>query len=80
MTVQTFALTPGQLYDKNLTYRAGRAPARAWLERSLDLLARQPQPLESLFSHYLTLEEAPRGYEVFNQRVPGCTKVLLRRE
>jgi len=74
----TFALTPGQLYDKNLTYRAGRAPARAWLERSLDLLARQPQPLESLFSHELGLAEAPRGYDMFNQRLPGCTKVLLR--
>lgn len=75
-----FALTPGQLYDKNLTYRAGRAPARAWLERSLDLLARQPQPLESLFSHQMTLDDAPRGYDLFNQRVPGCTKVLLRME
>jgi threonine dehydrogenase-like Zn-dependent dehydrogenase len=73
-----FALTAGQLYDKNLTYRAGRAPARFWLERSLALLARQSHPLETLFSHHLSLTEAPRGYEMFNQRQTGCTKVLLR--
>jgi threonine dehydrogenase-like Zn-dependent dehydrogenase len=73
-----FALTPGQLYDKNLTYRAGRSPARFWLPRSLELLARQPIPLEALFSHHLSLTEAPRGYELFNQRLAGCTKVLLR--
>jgi len=73
-----FALTPGQLYDKNLTYRAGRSPARAYLERSLDLLNRAGWQLESLFSHQMSLEEAPRGYELFDQRRENCTKVLLR--
>ncbi|HBH51031.1 MAG TPA: alcohol dehydrogenase [Planctomycetaceae bacterium] len=75
-----FALTPGQLYDKNLTYRAGRAPARAYLERSLALLNREGWRLEGLFSHHLSLAEAPRGYEIFNERRENCTKVLLRME
>ncbi|MFM1874169.1 MAG: 2-deoxy-scyllo-inosamine dehydrogenase [Planctomycetota bacterium] len=72
-----FALTPGQIYDKNLTYRSGRAPARAYLERALTLLARGEHRLEGLFSHRLALAEAAAGYAMFDARRDGCTKVLL---
>jgi len=72
-----FAFTPGQVYDKNLTYRAGRAPARATMERMLARLVAKAFDLEGLFSHRLPLAEAPRGYEVFDQKRERCTKVLL---
>lgn len=73
----TFAITPGQMYDKNLTYRAGRAPARAYMERVLARLRARELDLAGLFSHRMTLEEAPRGYEIFDQKKERCTKVLL---
>jgi len=73
-----FAFTPGQVYDKNLTYRAGRAPARAYMERMLAKLAAKSFDLAGLFSHRLPLAEAPRGYEIFEQKRERCTKVLLR--
>jgi threonine dehydrogenase-like Zn-dependent dehydrogenase len=73
-----FAFTPGQVYDKNLTYRAGRAPARAYMERMLAKLAAKSFDLSGLFSHRLSLAEAPRGYEIFEQKRERCTKVLLR--
>jgi len=72
-----FAITPGQLYDKNLTYRAGRAPARAYMERVLAKLSARAFDLAPLFSHRMTLDEAPRGYELFDQKRERCTKVLL---
>jgi len=73
-----FAFSPGQVYDKNITYRAGRAPARAYMERMLALLRAKRFDLGALFSHRLTLAEAPRGYELFDQKRERCTKVLLR--
>jgi len=73
-----FAFTPGQVYDKNLTYRAGRAPARAYMERVLARLAARELDVSALFSHRMTLEEGPRGYELFDQKRENCTKVLLR--
>jgi threonine dehydrogenase-like Zn-dependent dehydrogenase len=73
-----FAFSPGQVYDKNLTYRAGRAPARAYMERMLALLAARAFDLAPLFSHRMALAEAPRGYEIFDQKRERCTKVLLR--
>ncbi|HEX6883345.1 MAG TPA: alcohol dehydrogenase catalytic domain-containing protein [Planctomycetota bacterium] len=71
------AFSPGEIYDKNLTYRAGRAPARAYMERILARLATRALDLAPLFSHRLALAEAPRGYQIFDQKREGCTKVLL---
>jgi threonine dehydrogenase-like Zn-dependent dehydrogenase len=72
-----FAFTPGQVYDKNLTYRAGRAPARAFMERLLARLSERAFDLAPLFSHRLALDQAPRGYELFDRKLERCTKVLL---
>jgi len=73
----SFAFTPGQVYDKNLTYRAGRAPARAYMERVLARLAARELDVAALFSHRMPLEEGPRGYALFDEKRENCTKVLL---
>jgi len=71
------AVPPGTLYDKNLTYRAGRCPARAYLERALLLLAAARFPFESLVSHHLPLAAAAEAYAAFDRRESGWTKVLF---
>lgn len=72
-----FAFSPGEAYDKNLTYRAGRCPARALMDTTMPLVAERRFALGALFSHRLPLAEARRGYELFERRLDGCTKVLL---
>jgi threonine dehydrogenase-like Zn-dependent dehydrogenase len=72
-----FALEPGELYDKNLTYRAGRTPARRYMERLLPLVGSRRYDLAAVISHRLPLAEGPRGYDLFDRRLEGCTKVLL---
>lgn len=72
-----FAFSPGQAYDKNLTYRAGRCPARAMMDATMPLVAERRYELGALFSHRMALEEAERGYDLFSKRLDGCTKVLL---
>lgn len=71
------AFTPGEIYDKNLTYRAGRCPARSYMDRLLPLIRSRKYDLGALISHRLPLEEGPRGYDLFDRRVDGCTKVIL---
>jgi threonine dehydrogenase-like Zn-dependent dehydrogenase len=54
----------------------GICPIHAWWERALDaMVAGTIDPLP-LISHTLPLEEAPRGYELFDTR--EATKVLLK--
>ncbi|MFN7941642.1 MAG: alcohol dehydrogenase catalytic domain-containing protein [Thermoanaerobaculia bacterium] len=72
------AIAPGRLYDKNLTYRAGRCPARALLPRALALVAARRFPLAELISHRLPLEQAAAAYAAFDRREPGWTKVVFR--
>lgn len=36
-----------------------------------------PLGTADLASHYLPLADAPHGYEVFQKKEEGCTKVLL---
>lgn len=72
------AFTPGEIYDKNLTYRAGRCPARSYMDRLLPLIRSRRYDFGALISHRLPLEEGPRGYDLFDRRVDGCTKVVLR--
>jgi len=75
-TEDRFAITPGEAYDKNLTYRAGRAPARHYMERALAL--GQRARVGRIVSHELPLEEARDGYRIFDERLERATKVLLR--
>lgn len=72
-----FAFSPGQAYDKNLTYSAGRCPARAYMDRLLDLAIARSEDLAAIISHRLPLSEGPEAYRIFDQKVQGCTKVLL---
>lgn len=76
-TERHLAFAPGEAYDKNLTYRAGRCPARHYMERLLPLIQSRKYDLGALISHRLPLSEGPRGYDLFDRRVPGCTKVML---
>ena len=68
---------PARPTTKNLTYRAGRCPARAMMAKTMPLVAEGRIALSALFSHRLPLSEAPRAYEIFDGRLEGCTKVLF---
>lgn len=71
------ALSPGEMYDRNLTYAAGRCPARHFLPAALDLAIREASLLDSLITHRLPLADGPEAYRRFGAREPGWVKVLL---
>ncbi len=76
-TEPQFSFSPGEAYDKNLTYCAGRCSARHLMERLLPLIVSRKYDLSRIISHRLPLAEAARGYELFARRLENCTKVLL---
>jgi threonine dehydrogenase-like Zn-dependent dehydrogenase len=73
-----FALSPAEAYDKNLTYKVGRCPARYYMERLIPLVQKKNAELLSIISHRLLLEQGPRGYQIFDEKLEGCTKIVLR--
>jgi threonine dehydrogenase-like Zn-dependent dehydrogenase len=47
------------------------------MDRLLPLVSSGRYDLSALISHRITLEQGPDGYDLFDRRVPGCTKVVL---
>ncbi|MCB0315021.1 MAG: glutathione-dependent formaldehyde dehydrogenase, partial [Calditrichaeota bacterium] len=73
-----FAFQPADLYNKNLTYRTGRCPVQRYVPRLLPLVQQRKYDFSALISHRLPLRDGVRGYEMFDQKIEGCTKVVLR--
>ncbi len=74
---ENLSFTPMEAYNKNLTYRTGRCPARRYMERLLPIVRDGKYPLGSVISHTLPLSDAVKGYELFDKKLDNCTKVVL---
>jgi threonine dehydrogenase-like Zn-dependent dehydrogenase len=71
------AFSPVQAYDKNLTYKTGRCPARFLMEKLVPVVQEKKYPLTSVITHRLPLSEGVRGYDIFANRKENCLKVVL---
>jgi threonine dehydrogenase-like Zn-dependent dehydrogenase len=67
------------LFDKQIQLRMGQANVKRWADDIMPLLTDgDPLGVESFATHRLPLEEAPRGYEMFQKKEDGAVKVLLQ--
>ena len=73
---RTFAFSPVEAYDRNLTLRIGRCPARSYMEELLPLLHRRSD-LSSIVTHRRPLAEGPAAYDLFDRKADGCIKVAF---
>ena len=71
------ALSPGEIYDRNLSYAGGRCPARHYMPASLALAARDEKLIAGLISHRLPLADGVDAYVSFVAREAGWNKVVL---
>jgi threonine dehydrogenase-like Zn-dependent dehydrogenase len=69
-----------QLFDKQVQLRMGQANVRAWIDDILPLVSDDSDPLgtEDLVTHKIPLEQAPRGYEIFQKKDDRAIKVVLQ--
>src|SRR6185436_6559926 len=55
-----FTFSPVDAYNRNLTYRVGRCPARRYMDELLPLLTSNRYDFRPLLSHRLPLSDGPR--------------------
>jgi threonine dehydrogenase-like Zn-dependent dehydrogenase len=69
-----------ELFDKQVQVRMGQANVKAWIDEILPLVTDDSDPLgtEDFATHRLPLDEAPRGYELFQGKEDGAIKVVLK--
>jgi threonine dehydrogenase-like Zn-dependent dehydrogenase len=67
------------LFDKQIQLRMGQANVKRWVDDIMPLLMNgDPLGVEGFATHTLPLDDAPRGYEMFQKKEDGAVKVLLR--
>jgi len=71
-----FAFSPLEAYDKNLTLRIGRCPARSVMEELLPILRRRPD-LATMITHRRPLSDGREAYRLFDGKLEGCIKVVF---
>lgn len=72
-----FGFSPTDAYDKNITYRTGRCPARHYMDQLLPKLTELPMDIGSLITHQFSLSESEKAYDVFSNRKDGCVKAAF---
>jgi threonine dehydrogenase-like Zn-dependent dehydrogenase len=67
------------MFDKQIQLRMGQANVRRWHEQILPLLTDDdPLGVDTFHTHQLPIDEAPRGYDMFQKKEDGCVKILLK--
>jgi 2-desacetyl-2-hydroxyethyl bacteriochlorophyllide A dehydrogenase len=72
-----FAFSPVQAYDKNLSYRTGRCPARFWMERLLPVASEFDAIAKTIVTHTFRFADCAEAYETFARRRDRCLKAVL---
>lgn len=73
----TLPFSPSDLYNKNLTFKVGRCPARFFMEKLIPLVASNRFDYTKVISHRMSIQDGVDGYRIFSQKVDNCTKVVL---
>lgn len=68
----------GAIVNRGLTLRAGQCHVQRYMKPLLDRIERGEIDPSFVISHVLPLEEAARGYQMFNDKVDNCEKVVLK--
>ena len=72
-----FAFSPIDAFDKNLTYRTGRCPARHYMDKLTDRVADGEFEIDSFVTHHFSVDQSVQAYDVFSNRKDGCVKAVF---
>lgn len=76
-TESVLPFSPADAYNKNLTFKVGRCPARFFMEKLLPIVAAKKYDYTAVITHRLDLKDGVDGYELFSKKEDNCVKVVL---
>lgn len=68
----------GDIFQRNVSLRTGQAPVIHYMPFLYDLVAQEKVTISDIVTHVLPLDQAEKGYEVFDTRTDNCIKVVLK--
>ena len=72
-----FAFSPVQAYDKNVTYRTGRCPARSLMPELVRWARVHAAEAARLVTHRMPLASGSDAYACFDSKRDGCIKLVF---
>ena len=63
--------------NKGLTIRTGQCHVQRYMQPLLERIQKGDIDPTFVITHHMPLDAAPRGYEMFNQKLDDCEKVVL---
>ncbi|MGB8190649.1 MAG: alcohol dehydrogenase catalytic domain-containing protein [Chitinophagaceae bacterium] len=76
-TEPNFSFTPTQAYDKNLTLKVGRCPARYMMDQLVPVVQEKKYKIDTIITHNLPMSSGALAYQIFDQKKEKSIKVLL---
>jgi threonine dehydrogenase-like Zn-dependent dehydrogenase len=67
----------GDIFEKGLTIKTGQTHVQRFMPELLSAIESGDLEPQVIISHHLPLEEAVRGYQIFNDKEEDCRKVVL---
>jgi len=71
------AFMMGDAFDKGLTFKMGQTHVHRLLPKLLDHIENGDLEPNAIITHRMPLADAPRGYQIFNDKEEDCRKVVL---
>jgi threonine dehydrogenase-like Zn-dependent dehydrogenase len=68
----------GAVVNRSLTIRSGQCHVQRYMKPLLERIQRGEIDPSFVFTHHMPLEDAPRAYELFNEKRDRCEKVVLK--
>ena len=68
----------GAVMNRSLTIKAGQCHVQRYMKPLLDMVVDGRIDPSFVITHRMSLEDAPRGYEMFQKKQDGCIKVVLQ--
>lgn len=70
--------TLGTLMMKSVTLKTGQVPVQRYWKQLLEMIKKGELDPAAIFTHKMTLDEAPKAYHIFNEKLDGVIKVVLK--
>ena len=68
----------GAAFNKGLTLKMGQTHVPKYTGKLLAAIERGEIDPSFVITHFMTLDEAPQGYEKFREKQDGCIKIVLK--
>src|SRR5438094_9547875 len=64
--------------NRSLTIKTGQTHVQRYMKPLLDRVMNEEIDPSFVITHVLPLEDAPRGYQMFRDKLDNCEKVVLK--